>query len=123
MCELFPKWSFKEDKDYIYIRFDDIDRKFYKQFICLDKITNVYNSIDYIINFLELNNFSTIYKKCKYTLCEYYNKKLNIYVYIYVDNYMYIIDKIYYDCDSEMMLYKLKEILEVESQIKSISNH
>ena len=57
---MFSKWLFEEDRDFIYIRYNNINRKFYKHFICSHGMVDVYNSIDYIINFLELNGFCKI---------------------------------------------------------------
>jgi len=129
MGELFPKWLFKEDKEFIYIRVNNISRKIDKQSICLYGMTDVYNSIDYVINFLNLNDFLITYfhilKYNSYYLHVYYNKIFDIYVYIYIDKYTYNIDKTCksYDCDSEMLLSKLKEILDVESRINPITDY
>jgi len=129
MSELFPKWLFKEDKEFIYIRVNNIGRKIDKQSICLYGMTDVYNSIDYVINFLNLNDFLITYlhilKYNSYNLHVYYNKIFDIYVYIYIDKYSYKIDKTCksYDCDSEMLLSKLKEILDVESRINPITDY
>ena len=62
------------------------------------------------------------YSELKYNLYRCYNKKYNIYVFIYIDKYTYMIDKTHYDCNSDELLDKLKKILDIELQNKQVIN-
>ena len=70
---------------------------------------DVYNSIDYIEDFLKLNEFELNSRNL------FKNTKLNIIVYINYDGYDLLIDNERFTYNSEELLTKLKEILDIES--------
>jgi len=72
-------------------------------------LRDVYNSIDYIEDFLKLNEFELNSRNL------FKNTKLNIIVYINYDGYDLLIDNERFTYNSEELLTKLKEILDIES--------
>jgi hypothetical protein len=80
-----------------------------------ERTQDVYNSIDYVENFLKLNEFIIgCYNSFKHI-------RFDIYVYVKYDSYNLSIDNNHFTCNSEELLTKLKEILNIESLNKLIS--
>ena len=121
--KLFPKWKLSYDK-YHYIK---IETKYFNTTlfnihdINLKNIQDIYNSNEYIIEFLLLNGFVQIND---YNTYEYCNKKINITIYISMD-FKYIINNTFNNTKSFMnstqLIKKLKEILDIESRNKLIN--
>ena len=80
---LFPKYDirWRDDMSYSIKILGDtyiIPKNDFKK---LDQIIDIYNSIEYVIEFLLLNEFETIHSR------SFANFKLNIFVYICLDSY------------------------------------
>ena len=82
---------------------------------------DIYNSIDYIIEFLLNNNFERIKTSCE---AIYFNVELNIHILIDIQNY-YIYNKYenYYEpYFSNDFIVKIKELIKYENPFKKVQN-
>jgi len=112
---LFPKYLFYQGSRIGIIYFKDYKWLIQLENIQLKGLRDVYNSIDYIEDFLKLNEFELNGRNLFKNTC------LNIMVYINYDFYELIIDGISTKYDSETLMSRLKEILDIESLNKLTS--
>ena len=123
----FPKYLFtqngeiiKSDKEYNKEMTITICYKNYMWVGCMDLVylegvQDVYNSIDYIEYFLELNGFNMDYGNSVEHI------RLNIYLHVEFDKYVLSTSNECFTYNSEELLTKLKEILDTESLNKLTS--
>lgn len=129
--ELFPKYSFKrekiklgiEDEELIDISFRHYNWAFISNDISLKGMQDVHNSIDYVEDFLKLNKFVAFNRYKFYNILEHI--KHDILVHVEHSYYFVSIGCGYdsFECNSETLISKLREILDIESLNKPIINH
>lgn len=89
--------------------------------MCINKLINVYNSIDYITEFLLLNGFVKV-SYCEELFYCYNNKTLMIKVILH--NLYFILEYMQYNlieiCNPNELIEKLREILNIDSRNKLV---
>jgi len=114
---LFPKYLFKKySEERIMIYYKDYTWRIYMTNINLECMQDIYNSIKHVEQFLILNDFVASQDNM---FC---NAKLDKRVYVKSSIYVLSTDGIYLVCYSDELLFKLKEILDVESRNKQVIN-
>ena len=117
--ELFPKWNFFNIDTSIWVDTGKVRYKFLES-PKIDKLTDLYNSINYVIEFLLMNGF-------KYYCCNYYciHFGLRIEIFIGIDYY-----RIYYignefigiNYSFNEFLEKIKELIKYDNPFKKVQN-
>jgi hypothetical protein len=117
--KIFPNWIIFTKCDCIYVT--------NKYFECcynvydINKMIDIYNSIDYIIEFLLNNDFKHVKTSCN---AIYFNVDLCIHILIDIQNcYIYNKYENYYEpYSSNDFIVKIKELIEYENPFKKVQN-
>jgi hypothetical protein len=125
--KLLPKWNISKNKSRIYIKSKHFYIKISTSDICgsrcIDNMVDIHNSIDYITEFLLLNNF--IYEKRWYDDDKYYRyfNKQKIITVTLDGNFMYNVS---YGSFNEHNYYNSQQLLDVlreKLELNSLNKH
>ena len=118
LYKLFPKYLYEQEHKIGIIYFRNYRWHIFSPGnIDLKGLQDVYDSINYIEDFLKLNEFILIDN------ITFWNIKLNIRVLVYHSYYRLFTSCGFSTYDSETLIYKLKEILDIVSLNKPIINY
>jgi len=110
----FPRWNFYIDSDNICITSKYFNwRCVYNTKIDISQ--DVYDSIDYVIEFLFANDF--VYDKCPKQSSSFY--KPSCYVHIDLNGY-WLTNRVYTYCSSNDLISKLKKIFDIDTPFKKV---
>ena len=123
--KLFPKWNISYKNCFYYIKNDHFNMTLYYKNIFINELIDIYNSIDYITEFLLLNGFEnkTCYRDNFYEELSYHYINKILMIKIILQNTLYFrleymqIKKSY---KPDKLIEKLREILDLNSLSKPV---
>lgn len=116
--ELFPKWRFFKINKSVWINSGEFECQHLKSDI-IDNMMDIYNSIDFVVEFLISNGFEREYNGNHNFYI--YNSDVSIRIFINANYYLLSVNnKEYIELSFDELIGKIKELINYEMPFKSL---